>query len=51
MGRTWCRSIVISGSPTATVVKHFFALEDPRADRAKLHQLIDIIVIASCGVI
>lgn len=30
---------------------HFSKLEDPRLDRQKLHQLMDIIVIAICGVI
>lgn len=28
---------------------HFPELEDPRLDRQKLHQLVDIIVIAICG--
>jgi hypothetical protein len=31
--------------------KHFAELEDPRIDRAKHHQLLDIIIIAACGVI
>jgi predicted transposase YbfD/YdcC len=30
---------------------HFADLEDPRIDRTKLHRLIDIVVIAICGVI
>lgn len=34
-----------------SLVKHFAELEDPRIDRTKQHQLLDIIVIAVCGVI
>lgn len=30
---------------------HFAELEDPRVDRTKRHQLLDIIIIAVCGVI
>jgi predicted transposase YbfD/YdcC len=39
-------------NPTgAGVGAHFADLEDPRMDRTKLHQLIDILMIAICGVI
>lgn len=34
-----------------TVEEHFGDLEDPRMDRTKKHELLDIIVIALCGVI
>jgi predicted transposase YbfD/YdcC len=34
-----------------SIRKHFSQLEDPRIDRKKLHQLLDIIVIAICAVI
>jgi predicted transposase YbfD/YdcC len=33
------------------VVEHFAGLVDPRAERAKRHELLDIIVITICGVI
>ncbi|KPK96446.1 MAG: transposase, partial [Omnitrophica WOR_2 bacterium SM23_72] len=33
------------------VVEHFSNLTDPRIDRKKRHQLLDIVVIAICGVI
>ena len=34
-----------------SIGKHFGELEDPRIERARRHQLMDIIVIAVCGVI
>jgi len=34
-----------------TVVEHFSKLTDPRIDRKKRHQLLDIVVIAICAVI
>lgn len=37
--------------PTASIVEHFGGVTDPRIERQKLHQLLDIIVIAICGVI
>lgn len=37
--------------PLGSIRIHFSKLEDPRIDRQKLHQLLDIIVIAICGVI
>jgi hypothetical protein len=36
---------------TAGIEEHFSELKDPRIDRSKLHKLIDILVIAICGVI
>ena len=33
------------------VVEHFAGLVDPRAERAKRHELLDSIVITICGVI
>jgi predicted transposase YbfD/YdcC len=37
--------------PTASLVEHFGDVTDPRLERQKLHQLLDIIVIAICAVI
>ena len=37
--------------PLGSIRTHFSKLEDPRIERMKLHQLMDIIVIAICGVI
>lgn len=36
---------------TASLRDHFASLEDPRIDRTKRHQLLDIIVIAICAII
>ena len=33
------------------MAKHFEALEDPRVERAKRHELLDIIAITICAVI
>ncbi len=41
----------MSGKITAGIEEHFGELEDPRIERSKLHKLIDILVIAICGVI
>ena len=32
----------------ASIVKHFQTLEDPRIERTKRHNLLDILVIALC---
>ena len=37
--------------PTASLVEHFKEVTDPRIERQKLHQLLDILVIAICAVI
>ena len=37
--------------PKTTIEEHFSEINDPRLDRAKLHQLIDIITITLCAVI
>jgi hypothetical protein len=37
--------------PTASILEHFQEVTDPRLERQKLHQLLDIIVIAICAVI
>jgi len=37
--------------PTASLFEHFGEVTDPRLERQKLHQLLDIIVIAICAVI
>ena len=34
-----------------SIGEHFSGLEDPRVDRTKRHQLLDIVIIAICGVI
>jgi len=36
---------------SVSIIDHFADLEDPRIDRSKLHNLVDIIVIAICAVI
>lgn len=36
---------------TASIVDYFGELEDPRIDRQKQHQLLDILVIALCAVL
>jgi predicted transposase YbfD/YdcC len=38
-------------NPIGSIEAHFSGLEDPRIDRQKLHKLLDIIIIAICGVI
>ncbi|MEG4347808.1 transposase family protein [Microcoleus sp. A003_D6] len=37
--------------PKITIADHFGDLEDPRIERTKRHQLIDIITISICAVI
>ena len=37
--------------PKQTIGDYFAGLEDPRIDRTKQHQLIDVITIAICAVI
>ena len=39
------------GKASVAIRDHFVDLEDPRVDRTKLHQLIDIVIIAICAVI
>ncbi len=39
------------GMPSVAISDHFADLEDPRVDRTKLHQLLDIMIIAICAVI
>lgn len=38
-------------SPVLALTQHFAQLEDPRVERTRLHQLLDIVVIAICAVI
>ncbi len=38
-------------SPQPTIVTHFAQVSDPRTGNAKLHELLDILVIALCAVI
>lgn len=37
--------------PKITIADHFCEIEDPRIERSKRHQLIDIMTIAICAVI
>lgn len=41
----------MNDEPTASITEHFKSLQDPRIDRTKLHQLLDILVIAICAII
>jgi predicted transposase YbfD/YdcC len=41
----------MNDKPTAAITAHFASLEDPRVERTKHHQLLDILVIAICAVI
>ena len=41
----------MNNEPAASIHEHFASLEDPRLDRTKLHQLLDILVIAICAII
>jgi predicted transposase YbfD/YdcC len=41
----------MNNQPTASITAHFASLQDPRIERTKLHQLLDILVIAICAVI
>jgi predicted transposase YbfD/YdcC len=43
--------VVVKLRPQTTISEHFSAIEDPRLDRTKKHQLIDIITITLCAVI
>src|SRR5512144_3100323 len=45
------RRVAMNDEPTASISDHFASLEDPRIDRTKRHQLLDIIVIAICAII
>jgi predicted transposase YbfD/YdcC len=38
-------------SPVLALIEHFAHLDDPRVERTRLHQLLDIVVIAICAVI
>jgi DDE_Tnp_1-associated len=38
-------------NPALAIQTHFGSLEDPRLDRTRLHDLIDVVVIAICAVI
>ncbi|HEV3261751.1 MAG TPA: transposase family protein, partial [Gemmataceae bacterium] len=38
-------------TPALAIQTHFADLEDPRIDRTRLHDLMDILVIAICAVI
>src|SRR5215471_18314406 len=38
-------------SPVLALIEHFAYLDDPRVERTRLHQLLDMVVIAICAVI
>jgi len=40
----------MDGGATCTIMTHFEALDDPRVERAKRHDLLDIVTIALCAV-
>lgn len=40
-----------AGIPTGSVLHHFATLKDPRIERTKRHDLLEIIVIALCGIL
>ncbi len=44
-------TVQTSEKTSATIVDYFAEIEDPRVDRTKDHELLDIIVIAICAVI
>lgn len=37
--------------PLTSIKEHFESLQDPRVERTKYHQLLDILILAVCGVI
>jgi len=41
----------MDGGATCTIMTHFEALDDPRVERAKRHDLLDIVTIALCAVL
>jgi len=41
----------MNNKPGSSITDHFGRLEDPRIERTKLHELLDIIVIAICAII
>lgn len=41
----------MESTPLLALTEHFAGLDDPRMERTKLHQLLDIVVIALCAVI
>jgi predicted transposase YbfD/YdcC len=41
----------MNDKPTAAISYHFASLQDPRIERTKRHQLLDILVIAICAII
>ena len=41
----------MDNSSPASLTEHFSSLDDPRIDRTKRHELIDILTIALCGAI
>ena len=41
----------MAGRPKATILDHSADLDDPRVERTRRHQLVDIIAIAICATI
>src|SRR5215468_4291123 len=44
----WRGACRMANLVNASIVEHFQTLEDPRIERTKKHQLLDILVIAVC---
>ncbi len=41
----------MSATTAGSLLEHFADLTDPRVERTKLHQLLDVLVIAMCATI
>src|SRR5262245_63084573 len=47
-GPLWRGACHMANSVNASIVEHFQTLQDPRMERTKKHNLLDILVIAVC---
>ena len=45
------RRLLLTTTPSSTNFEHFATLTDPRVERTKEHQLLDILAIALCAII
>ena len=48
---TTYREVTMSEAPLGSIRKHFAQVKDPRVERTRQHNLLDIISIAICAVI
>jgi DDE_Tnp_1-associated len=48
---TFLEEVAVAEKPIASLEEYFGRVTDPRVERTKEHQLIDILVIALCGII